>query len=225
MKLNYRTGETHTEKELRKMSNQELHMYLRTLAKKANARIADVGDLRKYSNVYSRKYDPMLFGNTVKNIGTKSGTFSFKASNKQNMIDRIYQAERFLNNPFTDRTHASKYIEDLKERTGIQNDDDLKELFDVYREYGYDDYKDDSDKIIQVFSEMLNSGYDIRKLAQFISEQSYKDQSSEISDMSAAWDEVQMLNQFTGNRVDKNEVLERALNNFGRKKGYKSWET
>ena len=225
MKLNYRPNKPHTDKELSKMSNQELHMYLRTLAKKANARIAEVGDLRKYSNVYSRKYDPMLYGNTVKNIGTKAGTFSFKASNKQNMIDRIYQAERFLNNPFTDRAHASKYIEELKERTGLQNDDDLKNLFDVYREYGYDDYKDDSHKIIQVFSEMLNSGYDIRKLAEFISKQSYKDQASEISDMQSAWDEAQMLNQFTGNRVDKNEILERALNNFGRKKGYKSWET
>ena len=58
-----------------------------------------------------------------------------------------------------------------------------RERFEVYRDFGYDDYKDDSDKIIEIFSEMMNKGYDIRKVADFLDKnrENFTDQREEIN--------------------------------------------
>lgn len=179
--------------ELKKMSYKELQSMYRDLARRANHRIEQVGTNRKYSNVYARKYDPILYGNTIPNIGTKKGMFALaKRGTKENLMTRIQTVERFLDNVYTDAKHVGKYVEELLSRTQLQNRDNLEKLFDLYREMGFDDYKDDSDKIIEVMSEMYNAGYDPDRLLRWLNEGEYRTQEEHIEELKNSWDYMQL---------------------------------
>lgn len=174
-----------SKKSLGKHTNMELHSYMRRLANEANKRIKAVNKrgIRELSPTYVRKYDPMLYGNTISNLATSKGMFSTAKTNKANMINRIQTLENFLRNPYTSVERTEAYVQNLLQQTGLENEEDLKTMFEVYRDFGYDDYKDDSDKIIEIFSEMMNKGYDIRKVADFLDKnrENFADQREEIN--------------------------------------------
>lgn len=179
--------------ELKKMSYKELQSMYRDLARRANYRIEQVGENRKYSNVYARKYDPILFGNTIENIGTKKGMFALtKRGTKENLMTRIQTVERFLDNVYTDAEHVNKYIDELMDRTKLRNKGDLEKLFDLYREMGFDDYKDDSEKIIQIMAEMYNNNYDPERLLRWLDEGEYHTQEEHIAALDDAWQTMQV---------------------------------
>ena len=179
--------------ELKKMSYKELQSMYRDLARRANYRIEQVGENRKYSNVYARKYDPILLGNTIANIGTKKGMFALaKRGTKENLMTRIQTVERFLDNVYTDAEHVNKYIDELMDRTKLRNKGDLEKLFDLYREMGFDDYKDDSEKIIQIMAEMYNNNYDPERLLRWLDEGEYHTQEEHIAALDDAWQTMQV---------------------------------
>lgn len=203
---------------LKKMKMTELRSMYRDLARRANYRIEQVGSKRKLSNVYTRKYDPMLYGNTVANIGTKKGMFALaNRGNKENLIERIQVVERFLDNPYTDVKHVNDYVSDLLSRTNLKNEENLVKMFDLYREYGYDDYKDDSDKIIQIMSEMYNNGYDPEKLLMYLDSGEYETQLEHIQAMEDAWDTMK-VNQRIMKDLPPEEVQNRVLKTLRRRR-------
>lgn len=204
--------------ELKKMKMTELRSMYRDLARRANYRIEQVGSKRKLSNVYTRKYDPMLYGNTIANIGTKKGMFALaNRGNKENLIERIQAVERFLDNPYTDVKHVNDYVDDLISRTNLKNEENLTKMFDLYREYGYDDFKDDSDKIIQILSEMYNNGYDPEKLLMFLDSGEYESQLEHIQAMEDAWDTMK-VNQRIMKDLSTNEIQNRVLKTLRRRR-------
>ena len=179
--------------ELKKMSYKELQSMYRDLARRANYRIEQVGENRKYSNVYTRKYDPMLLGNAIANLGTKKGMFALaKRGTKENLMTRIQTVERFLDNVYTDAEHVNKYIDELMSRTKLESKENLEKLFDLYREMGFDDYKDESEKIIQTMAEMYNNGYDPERLLRWLDEGEYHTQEEHVEAIKNSWDYMQL---------------------------------
>lgn len=204
--------------ELKKMKMTELRSMYRDLARRANYRIEQVGSKRRLSNTYTRKYDPMLYGNTIANIGTKKGMFALaNRGNKENLIERIQAVEGFLDNPYTDLKHVNDYVTDLLSRTNLKNEENLVKMFDLYREYGYDDFKDDSDKIIQILSEMYNNGYDPEKLLMFLDSGEYETQLEHIQAMEDAWDTMK-VNQRIMKDLSTNEIQNRVLKTLRRRR-------
>lgn len=188
--------------ELKKMSYRDLQDMYRDLARRANWRIEQVGEARKYSNAYARRYDPMLFGNTIANIGTKKGMFALaKRGTKQNLISRIQAVEGFLENPYTEVKAVNKYVDELMSRTKLKDKDNLSKLFDLYREFGFDDYKDESETIIQVMAEMYNDGYDPERLIAWLDKISWETQEDHIKAMSDSWDAMQINRHILRNRT------------------------
>ena len=211
------TGRPTNKFKLKKTSFSELNRYMKELAKAANARIKEVekANLRNYSPTYTRKYNAILYGNTIKNIGTKSGRFSTRTGTASNLIERITAMEQFLQNPFTTVEKSQKYLGELKERVNIYDDDMLKTMFDVYRDLGYDDFKDDSDKIIQIFSEMSNSGVDLNLLRDFFQNASFKDQSHEINVLEDIWHSAQVYTRLS--QLSPDDALITAMNSRERR--------
>lgn len=205
------TGKPTNKFKLKKTSFSELNRYMKALAKEANKRIKEVekANLRNYNPTYTRKYNSMLYGNTIKNIGTKSGKFSTRSGKASNLIERITAMEQFLQNPFTTVEKSQKYLDELKERVDIQDDDMLKTMFDVYRDLGYDDFKDDSDKIIQIFSEMSNSGVDLNLLRDFFLNNSFEDQQHEINTLEDIWHSAQVYSRLS--RLESNDAIITAM--------------
>lgn len=205
------TGRPTNKFKLKKTSFTELNRYMKALAKEANKRIKEVekANLRNYNPTYTRKYNSMLYGNTIKNIGTKSGRFSTRSGTASNLIERITAMEQFLQNPFTTVEKSQKYLDELKERVDIQDDDMLKTMFDVYRDLGYDDFKDDSDKIIQIFSEMSNSGVDLNLLRDFFLNNSFEDQQHEVNTLEDIWHSAQVYSRLS--RLESNDAIITAM--------------
>ena len=215
-----------SKKSLKKHNVKELHKYMQDLAKQANARIKAINKrgIRELSPTYTRKYDPMLYGNTIDNIGTKKGFFSSARTTKSNMIDRIQKLEGFMRNPYTSVERSEAYVKNLLQQTGLDSEADLKELFNVYRDFGYDDYKDDSDKIIEIFSEMMNKGYEIRRVASFLEENriNFRDQQEEIDKLEQLSNSVDFYRQMEdklrpGNDTSQDTLLNSVLTMYRRR--------
>lgn len=153
-----------------KMSWSQLQHDFRILVKEANSIIREVDKkgLRNYGAVYARKYNTMLFGNTIENIGTKKGLFSSKFSKRENMIARMRAMDEFINNPNVQAKKIQRDLDDLAKRIGLKDTALLLKIFDVYKAYGFESYKDDSDRLLIAFSEVANKGGDPERLAKFL---------------------------------------------------------
>lgn len=213
-----------SKKSLNKHNVKELHNYMRDLAKQANARIKAVNQrgLRELSPTYVRKYDPMLYGNTIANLATTKGMFSSAKSTKANMINRIQTLENFIRNPYTSVERTEAYVQNLLHQTGLESEEDLKTMFEVYRDFGYDDYKDDSDKIIEIFSEMMNKGYEVRRVAEFLesNRENFIEQKDEIDALETIANKADMYSvvyQRLGKGSTQEEILNRTLELYKRR--------
>lgn len=213
-----------SKKSLNKHNVKELHNYMRDLAKQANARIKAVNQrgLRELSPTYVRKYDPMLYGNTIANLATTKGMFSSAKSTKANMINRIQTLENFIRNPYTSVERTEAYVQNLLHQTGLESEEDLKTMFEVYRDFGYDDYKDDSDKIIEIFSEMMNKGYEVRRVAEFLesNRENFIEQKDEIDALETIANKADMYSvvyQRLGKGSTQEDILNRTLELYKRR--------
>lgn len=213
-----------SKKSLNKHNVKELHNYMRDLAKQANARIKAVNKrgIRELSPTYVRKYDPMLYGNTIANLATTKGMFSSAKSTKANMINRIQTLENFIRNPYTSVERTEAYVNNLLHQTGLESEEDLKTMFEVYRDFGYDDYKDDSDKIIEIFSEMMNKGYEVRRVAEFLesNRENYIEQRDEIDALESIANKTDMYSvvyQRLGKDLSQDDILNRTLELYKRR--------
>lgn len=217
-------GLSSSKKSLNKHNVKELHNYMRDLAKQANARIKAVNKrgLRELSPTYVRKYDPMLYGNTIANLATTKGMFSSAKSTKANMINRIQTLENFIRNPYTSVERTEAYVNNLLHQTGLESEEDLKTMFEVYRDFGYDDYKDDSDKIIEIFSEMMNKGYEVRRVAEFLesNRENFIEQRDEIDALESIANKTDMYSvvyQRLGKDLSQDDILNRTLELYKRR--------
>ena len=159
-----------TKYEYRKMSWRQLTHDFRVLANQANSILREVEKkkLRNYGASYSRKWNAMLFGDTIPNLGTTRGRFSTKLSAKENLIERMQAMEEFINNPHVQAKAIQKDLNELANRLNMKDTDMLLKLFDIYRDYGFESYKDDSDRMLIAFSEVANKGGDMEAFAKLI---------------------------------------------------------
>lgn len=153
--------------EYKNMTTRELQKLYHEKALKANAKLEKLGDLRQYNNVMARKYEPILNDATRSYMHTKgrilkSGLVispkfrtSIRAS-KQSIISAINTLDSFNVSPYTTAEYTQQQISRMRERHNI-SEDQVKDMFNLYREYGLDNYVHDSDEIITALSEIENS--------------------------------------------------------------------
>lgn len=149
------------------MTTRELQKLYHEKALKANAKLKELGELRQYNNVMARKYEPLLNDTTKSYMHTKARVLKngvvispkFKTSirtTKQAMINAINTLDSFNVSPYTTAEYTQQQINRMKERHNI-SEDQVKDMFNLYREYGLDNYVHDSDEIITALSEIENS--------------------------------------------------------------------
>lgn len=149
------------------MTISELQKLYHEKALRANAKLKELGELRQYNNVMARKYEPLLNDTTKNYMHTKARVLKnglvispkFRTSihtNKQAMINAINTLDSFNVSPYTTAEYTQQQINRMRERHNI-SEDQVKDMFNLYREYGLDNYVHDSDEIITALSEIENS--------------------------------------------------------------------
>ena len=153
-----------------KMSYKELRHDFFVMTKQANAILDEVTKkgLRKYGTAYIRKYNTMLATNDIKNLGSATGRFSTRLGTKENLIKRMRILDQFIDNPAVYAEKIDADIRALADRLGFKSTTLVTELFDIWREYGFEDYKDDSDRLLIAFAEVSNKGGDMDRFARFL---------------------------------------------------------
>lgn len=153
------------------MSEAELKKIIKKKAAKANRKLEKLGDLAKYNNVMARKYIPILSG-TDKDYNwmrTKNATFNKEVSaTKDDMVKYIRMLNTFIANPFTTKAYTIQQIDKMADRYGISRDQ-VMTMFDVYREFGLDNYVQESTEILMNLGDIsASSPHDLRDVVQFI---------------------------------------------------------
>lgn len=125
--------------------------------------------LREFNMQYIRKW------NSVLAIPEKDGEFRYGTKqgfwrsdvNRMNMkqLNRmIAKMTEFNTNVYNTVSYTEKYVNDIKERTGITNENYLKSMYKVFREYGFAGEYDSGDVLLSIsewYGTMGDSGEDL----------------------------------------------------------------
>lgn len=157
----------------KKMSEAQLRKIIQKQATKANRKLAVLGEFAKYNNVMARKYIPILEGTGKKFtwVRTKDSKFSNRLGDdiaKEDLIDYIELLNVFITNPFTTKKYTIEQLDKMGARYGL-NRDEIMTMFDVYREFGLDNYVQESTEILMNLGEIsASSPHNLRDVVQFI---------------------------------------------------------
>lgn len=134
----------------------------------ANAKLKPIKKqgLVNYNQSFIKKYNILLNQKANYNIATKSGYFrkgvtSYTKNGKKHyytkdeLIKRYEIMNEFVNNPYASAEYTKQHLEELSQKWGIQSQESIKKMFDLYREYGYDNYKD-SDGTLTAMSKIIS---------------------------------------------------------------------
>ena len=140
-------------------SRAELISSIKNLTKIANAKLQKVrkGGYENYNQSFLKKYNVLTNNKVNPDLVTKKGLFRTGVSkfNKDQLIKRLAIMNEFVNNPFASAEYTEQHLSELREKWGISSNDAIKKMFDLYREYGYDNYSD-SDKILTSMSKIIS---------------------------------------------------------------------
>ena len=75
-----------------------------------------------------------------------------EAIKKGNMLEHA----KFVNNYYASVEYTEKHLAELRDKWNLSDDSLVKNLFDLYREFGYDNFKD-SDSL-EYMSKIINDG-------------------------------------------------------------------
>lgn len=140
-----------TKKQIVAMSNK--------LAPIANAKLKEMRDLGydKLNNSMIKKYNTLTSYSkqTMKNV-TKKGYFRKGGEHsytKDQLIKRYELMNEFINNDYASVAYTKRHLEKMRDKWSL-SDDKIKDMFTLYREYGYDNFGD-SDSVLQSFSKIM----------------------------------------------------------------------
>lgn len=115
---------------------KELEKEFKALAKKANEKLAQMNKsgLREMNMSFVRKWNE-----TLREVGTlkqsiwKTGTSKLNMSEMKELMAKM---ATFVSSEYNTVEYTKRYVQNIKERTGIKNTDVIKDLFRIYRTYG-----------------------------------------------------------------------------------------
>lgn len=174
------------------------------VAREANKKLKNLREqgLADYNMQMSKKWNLVLKDKKNKFVNASKHTFA-TSIDWRNFMDvkelktAIATIQQFNSSRYTSTEYTSAYREELKERLGVQDESLLKEIFRVFREFGFEG-RHDSSKILSNIAEWTEqSGRDdlVNILYDFIDE--YNSQDGDLPPMT-----TDMLAQHTYKLVD-----------------------
>lgn len=153
---------------LNDLTKKEISNMIKHITPIANAKLKSVRDkgLENYNQSFIKKYNILTNQKVNYNIATKRGYFRKGVTSytkngkkheytKQELIRRYEAMEEFVNNYYASAEYTEQHLQELSEKWGLKDKNNIKSLFDLYREYGYDNYKD-SDAVLTSMSKIMS---------------------------------------------------------------------
>lgn len=146
---------------LQQMTKKELISHINALQPLANKKLKSVRDkgLEKYNQSFIKKYNILTNNKVNPNLVTKKGLFrkgGIKSYTKQQLIRRYEVMNEFVNNYYASAEYTEQHLEDMRNKWNLKSDKAVKQLFDLYREYGYDNFSDSD--VLTSMSKIINDG-------------------------------------------------------------------
>lgn len=125
----------------------------------ANAKLKEMRDLGYDKLNYSmvRKYNTLTSYEGNRTMITKKGYFRKGGASKlkkEQLIKRYNLMNDFINNDFATVAYTQRHLEELRDKWSL-TDDEVKDMFEAYREFGYSNYTD-SEGVLQSFSKIMS---------------------------------------------------------------------
>lgn len=140
------------------MTIRELDSSIKKMAKIANKKLKDLRakGYQNYNQSMIKKYNLLTDSSVNPDIVTKRNLFRTGTShfNKAQLEKRLSILQEFVNNKYASAEWTEQHLQSLRDRWGISSDADIKTMFDLYREYGYDNFKD-SNSILTSMSNII----------------------------------------------------------------------
>lgn len=128
------------------MTVKELSSSIKNMAKIANKKLKDLRakGYENYNQSMIKKYNLLTDSSQNPDLVTKRNLFRTGTShfNKRQLEKRLEVLTEFVNNKYASAEWTEKHLQSLRDKWHISSDDDVKKMFDAYREFGYDNYKD-----------------------------------------------------------------------------------
>lgn len=128
--------------------------------------------MRGFNMQYVRKWDSVLSNPEYAN---KRGVWRSDVNrmNMKQLNKMIAKLTEFNTNQYNTVSYTERYVNDLKERTGIVKDEHLKSMYKVFREYGFAGEYDSGDVLLDIsewYGTMGESGEDLADWLDYYSE-------------------------------------------------------
>lgn len=145
--------------DLNSLTRVEIIRRINNLAPIANSKLKAVRSkgLENYNQSFIKKYNILTNNKVNPGIVTKKGYFrkgGIARFRKAELIRRYEVMNEFVNNYYASAEYTEKHLQELQNKWGIQSNESIKNMFDLYREYGYDNYKD-SDAVLTSMSKII----------------------------------------------------------------------
>lgn len=145
--------------DLNSLTKIEIVRRINNLAPIANSKLKAVRSkgLENYNQSFIKKYNILTNNKVNPDLVTKKGYFrkgGIARFRKAELILRYKVMYEFVNNYYASAEYTEKHLQELQNKWGIQSNEAIKEMFDLYREYGYDNYKD-SDAVLTSMSKIV----------------------------------------------------------------------
>ena len=147
--------------EIEKMTKAQIIKMINNLTPIANSKLRAVREkgLENYNQSFIKKYNILTNNKVNPNLVTKKGYFrkgGAKQFKKAQLIRRYEVMNEFVNNYYASVEYTEKHLAELRDKWNLSDDSLVKNLFDLYREFGYDNFKD-SDSL-EYMSKIINDG-------------------------------------------------------------------
>lgn len=141
-----------------KLTKTEIAKMVRKAAPIANAKLKSIREqgYEKYNYSMVRKYNTLTTYSEYPNLVTKKNLFRSGSSHftKEQLIKRYELMTEFINNDYATVAYTQRHLTEMRDKWSL-DDDEIKTMFDLYREYGYDNFTD-SDGVLASFSKIMN---------------------------------------------------------------------
>lgn len=149
------------------ITKSELQSAVNRMSKIANKKLKEVykRGYQNYNQSFVKKYNILLNNKVNPALATKHRYF--RTATSKSSIDELARRyatlDEFINNKFASAEYTAQHLNELSSKWGIQSEEAIKQMFDLYREYGYQNYID-SVKVLTSMAKIVSDaelyGYD-----------------------------------------------------------------
>lgn len=145
--------------QMKQMTKSELQSAVRSMARIANAKIKEVyaRGYQNYNQSFIKKYNILLNKKVNPSLSTYRKFFRVGVSkaNMEELSKRYAILDEFINNKYATADYTAQHLNEMSAKWGIKSEEAMKQMFDLYREYGYQNYTD-SDKVLTSMAKIVS---------------------------------------------------------------------